>query len=231
MRRHTGIVVPGLSSTRGRLLLATPPLVEPTFDRTVVFMLEHTGEGAVGVVLNRITDQVPEAPLDRWVDRLAAPSNVFDGGPVDEDAFIALALLTEAAASAAHARGDTPHALAADTTDADTDDPEGDSDASGFDQDEPLYIAISGTIGSVDLSSDPALSAGEVVGVRIFRGYAGWGPGQLEGELSAGAWIVLDADPDDIVDGDPDELWRNVLRRQPGRLAWLAEAPDDLEVN
>jgi putative transcriptional regulator len=29
----------------------------------------------------------------------------------------------------------------------------------------------------------------------------------------------------------PDELWRDVLRRQPGRLAWLANAPDDLSMN
>ena len=36
---------------------------------------------------------------------------------------------------------------------------------------------------------------------------------------------------DDVFADDPDELWRDVLRRQPGRLAWLAEAPDDLSLN
>ena len=65
-------------------------------------------------------------------------------------------------------------------------------------------------------------------GVRVFRGYAGWGPGQLEGEIEAGAWLVLDSEPGDVFSDDPDELWRTVLRRQPGRLAWLADAPDDL---
>jgi putative transcriptional regulator len=67
--------------------------------------------------------------------------------------------------------------------------------------------------------------------VRIFRGYAGWGPGQLEGEIESGAWLVLDAEPDDVFAAEPDELWRSVLRRQGGRLAWLASAPDDLSAN
>ena len=40
---------------------------------------------------------------------------------------------------------------------------------------------IVGTIASADLTADPALVAAEVQGVRVFRGYAGWGPGQLEG--------------------------------------------------
>ena len=61
--------------------------------------------------------------------------------------------------------------------------------------------------------------------MRVFRGYAGWGPGQLEGEIEAGAWLVLDADPSDVFAAEPDDLWRSVLRRQGGRLAWLAERP------
>ena len=65
----------------------------------------------------------------------------------------------------------------------------------------------------------------------MFRGYAGWGPGQLEGEIAAGAWLVLDAEPDDVFAPEPWELWRSVLRRQGGRLAWLATAPDDLSAN
>ena len=78
---------------------------------------------------------------------------------------------------------------------------------------------------------DPALVAAGVRGVRVFRGYAGWGPGQLEGEIEAGAWLVLDSEPGDVFSSKPDELWRTVLRRQPGRLAWLADAPDDLSSN
>jgi putative transcriptional regulator len=88
-----------------------------------------------------------------------------------------------------------------------------------------------GSIASADLTADPALVAAVVNEVRVFRGYAGWGPGQLEGEIDAGAWLVLDAQTGDVFTNRPDELWRDVLRRQPGRLAWLANAPDDLSMN
>ena len=47
--------------------------------------------------------------------------------------------------------------------------------------------------------------------VRLFIGYAGWGPGQLESELEAGAWIVADAATDDAFASDPSRLWRTVL--------------------
>ena len=80
---------PGL--TKGRLLVATPPLEDPNFDRTVVFVLEHHEEGAIGVVLNRPSIESLDEPLDRWIDLQSAPSSVFDGGPVEQNALIALA--------------------------------------------------------------------------------------------------------------------------------------------
>jgi putative transcriptional regulator len=186
----------GLGLTKGRLLVATPPLEDPNFDRTVVFVLEHHDDGAIGVVLNRPSVESLDEPLDRWIDLQTAPSSVFDGGPVEQNALIALA--------------QTPEPLAA--------------------SDEHLS-PIAGTIASADLTADPALVAAVVNGVRIFRGYAGWGPGQLEDEIESGAWLVLDSEPGDVMSSDPDQLWRDVLRRQPGRLAWLADAPDDLSLN
>ncbi|HSL73378.1 MAG TPA: YqgE/AlgH family protein [Ilumatobacteraceae bacterium] len=189
-------MIPGSPPTKGRLLVATPPLVDENFDRTVIFVLEHHDDGAIGVVINRPSYEALDEPLDRWIDLQAAPSSVFTGGPVEESALIALA----------------------ETTQPLTDDVE--------------YLSpIVGTIASADLTADPALVAAEVKGVRVFRGYAGWGPGQLEGEIDAGAWLVLDSEPGDVFSDQPDELWRTVLRRQPGRLAWLAEVPDDLSAN
>ncbi len=182
--------------TKGRLLVATPPLEDPNFDRTVIFVLEHHGEGAIGVVINRPSDDALDEPLDRWVDLQSSPSAIFHGGPVEENALIALAETT------APLEDDAEH-----------------------------LSPIVGTIASADLTADPALVAGEVAGVRVFRGYAGWGPGQLESEIDAGAWLVLDSEPGDVFSDDPDELWRTVIRRQGGRLAWLATAPDDLSWN
>ena len=55
--------------------------------------------------------------------------------------------------------------------------------------------------------------------MRVFAGYAGWGSGQLEGEIGEGAWYVVDAEPADAFTDDPEHLWRDVLARQPGELA------------
>lgn len=189
------VVIAG-APTKGRLLVATPPLDDPNFDRTVVYMLEHHDEGALGVVINRPSGEELGEPLDRWNDLQTAPGSVFVGGPVETDALIALALskrpLTEATEE---------------------------------------LSPVAGRVASADLTVDPAFVAAQVSAVRVFRGYAGWGPGQLEGEIEAGAWLVLDAEPDDVFATEPEHLWRSVLRRQGGRIAWLAGAPDDLSAN
>ena len=176
--------------------MATPPLEDPNFDRTVVYVLEHQEDGALGVVINRPTEETLDAPLDRWSELQATPDSIFLGGPVEPDALIALAFANEPIT-------ETTEELS----------------------------PVSGRIASADLTTDPAFVAGRVGSVRIFRGYAGWGPGQLEGEIESGAWLVLDAEADDLFAAQPEHLWRQILRRQGGRLAWLATAPDDLSAN
>ena len=96
---------------------------------------------------------------------------------------------------------------------------------------EGSWSQIVGDLGSVDLTRDPALAASRVVKARVFRGYSGWAPLQLEDELEEGAWMVLPAEAGDVFTPHPDALWRAVLRRQGGRLAWVADAPDDLSSN
>lgn len=89
---------------------------------------------------------------------------------------------------------------------------------------------VVGAVGTIDLHRDPLDVLGDIADVRIFAGYAGWGAGQLEGELAAEAWMVVPALPEDVT-GPPDGLWRRVLRRQGGRTAWLANVPPDLSLN
>jgi putative transcriptional regulator len=86
-------------------------------------------------------------------------------------------------------------------------------------------------IGTLDLSRDPSdLSAG-IEQVRVFAGYAGWGPEQLEGELAGEAWLVVDSRPEDVLCDDPKNLWRQVLQRQGGDLALLSYCPPDPSSN
>jgi putative transcriptional regulator len=83
-------------------------------------------------------------------------------------------------------------------------------------------------LGTLDLEADPAEPVQEV---RVFAGYAGWSPGQLEAEVEEGAWWVLDALPGDCFTPDPGRLWAQVLRRQGMPLALASTYPPDLALN
>ena len=72
-------------SSRARLLVATPELLDPNFHRVVVLMLEHNQDGALGLVLNRPRLIGGAAAVPQWEDRLAAPGYLHTGGPVSED--------------------------------------------------------------------------------------------------------------------------------------------------
>jgi putative transcriptional regulator len=69
------------------------------------------------------------------------------------------------------------------------------------------------------------------VRARVFAGYSGWGPGQLEGELEESSWIVVPAEPDDAFAEDPDELWKTVLHRKGGKFTLIATMPYDPQLN
>ncbi|HEU5001852.1 MAG TPA: YqgE/AlgH family protein [Actinomycetota bacterium] len=66
---------------------------------------------------------------------------------------------------------------------------------------------------------------------RVFAGYAGWGPGQLESELAEDAWIIEPAQPDDVFTEEPARLWATVLRRKGGDYKMLSLMPSDLSTN
>jgi putative transcriptional regulator len=66
---------------------------------------------------------------------------------------------------------------------------------------------------------------------RIYAGYTGWGPGQLEAELEREDWIVEPAQPEDVFDDEPADLWGRVLSRKGGQFRLLARMPIDPTVN
>jgi putative transcriptional regulator len=74
-------------------------------------------------------------------------------------------------------------------------------------------------------------SLGELRRARVYVGYAGWGPGQLDDELEEGSWIVEPAIPDDVFTDDPEGLWSSVLRRKGGPFSVLASMPPDPSQN
>lgn len=98
--------------------------------------------------------------------------------------------------------------------------------------DEPIGVRrLAGGFGLVDLDTPPEVVEGGVLQLRIFAGYAGWSPDQLEGEIAEGAWYVVDAEAGDPFTDAPASLWREVLRRQAGPLAMVATYPPDPSLN
>ncbi|MGN6330446.1 MAG: YqgE/AlgH family protein [Motilibacteraceae bacterium] len=183
-----------MQSLTGRLLVATPLLGDPTFARSVVVILDHDEDGALGVVVNRPTSVDVAEVLPVWRPYATGPGVVFSGGPVATDAALALAQVPGAG--------------------------------------EPMgWRRVSGALGLVDLDVPPEVVAAEIGALRIFAGYAGWAPGQLEAELAEGAWWVLEAEPGDAFSDAPQVLWRAVLRRQRGDLALVSTFPDDPSMN
>jgi putative transcriptional regulator len=67
--------------------------------------------------------------------------------------------------------------------------------------------------------------------VRIFAGYSGWGPGQLDKEMRRKAWITHPASLDYVFQGQPQQLWKTILREKGWQFRLLAEIPDDLAWN
>ena len=186
---------PATESLVGHLLVATPGLRDPNFDRTVVLLVAHEEGGALGVVLNRATEVPVAEVLGGWGGLASDPSVVFEGGPVQPEAAICLARSKS-----------------------------GTGDTRGFSR-------VEGTVGTVDLSGDPDSLRDELVEVRVFAGYAGWSPGQLEDEIATGSWFTFKALPSDAFTDRPDDLWSMVLRRQGGMFAAVAIYPSDPTLN
>jgi putative transcriptional regulator len=174
----------------GRLLVATPMLVDPNFDHSVVLLLDLDETGALGVILNRPSDVPVHSILPAWSQRVPQPDVLFQGGPVATDSALAVAFVDGA------------------------DDPVG-------------FRRVFGRTGIIDLDTPAELLTDVVTGVRVFAGYAGWGPGQLEAEMAEGSWLTFDSVHADVFGPVPGGLWSAVLRRQPGELAWLSTMPLD----
>jgi putative transcriptional regulator len=93
------------------------------------------------------------------------------------------------------------------------------------------FREVDGLLGLVDLDTPVELVTGSLAGMRIFAGYAGWGADQLAAEIDEGSWYVVPGEAPDAFRLDPADLWRDVLRRQPGDLAWHSTRPVDPELN
>ena len=179
----------------GDLLVASVLLADGIFNRTVVLILDSDQDGALGVILNEISQTRLDAVLPDWVSAVSRPQLLFHGGPVSPNGAICLASVADA--------GEEP----------------------------PGWRRLFDGVGLLHLDTPIEIVSGAYSDLRIFAGYAGWAAGQLQAEISEGMWHVMPADYDDVFGGQPLELWRTVLRRQGGEVAFFSTWMENPELN
>ncbi|HEY7041059.1 MAG TPA: YqgE/AlgH family protein [Methylomirabilota bacterium] len=178
------LVAQARKSLAGQFLVATEELGDPRFARTVVYLARHDATGAMGLIVNRPLQEIPLAALLR---RLGVDDHGVTGN------------------IRVHYGGPV-------------------EPASGW----MLHSAEYATEGTERLAPDIALTPlsprsptlGEIgrgggPGRYLFvLGYAGWAPGQLEGEIDSGAWITVSADAALLFDDDHAHKWERATARR-----------------
>lgn len=199
---------------RGDLLVAAPTLTDPNFSRSVVLLLACDEGGALGVVLNRPSDTPVGEIVPSWAYHASPPGVLFGGGPVQPNAAICVG-----------------HHVGGDGSGPASEDGCADYSPVGEDDDVSGYSPLTPAIGTVDLHREPEDVPVKLAGLRVFKGYSGWGPGQLEEELEQHAWYVVEGRPELILTSEPEHLWERVLREQGGWLAVISRHPVDPSLN
>jgi putative transcriptional regulator len=179
-------------SLRGKLLVASPALVDPNFARSVVFITEHNEEGAMGIVLDRPSETLVGDAVPQLNEVADADAPVYVGGPVQPTALVVLAEFSDPEAAA--------------------------------------WIVVA-DVGFASADADMDELPDAVRRARVYAGYSGWGPGQLEAELELDSWIVEPPLPKELFPDDPEALWSDVLARKGGQYALVARMPVDPSVN
>ena len=184
-----------MSTLKGKLLVASPQMGDENFNQTVVLMLQHSDEGALGVVLNRPSGR-SVAEVWEMVGQSDCVSDdpVYVGGPV------------------------TGPLIAVHTNDL-------------FSEEKifqgVFFAAQRNYLEHVVADGDDRY--------KLFSGYAGWGPGQLEDEVAAGAWYSLDADYEFVFNADEHDLWPTAVRKIGRNFLAdtlnIAHVPDDPSLN
>jgi len=190
---------------KGQLLLDSGQLGGSFFQHTVILICQHNQEGAFGLVLNRsLGKTVGEMIVADLPDPLKeAP--LYLGGPVQP-----------AALSFLH----TDHFLSA----TDDLDPSPGQAAGVF----PNLVLGH----SLDELVDIGESFSPTKKVRMFAGYAGWSPGQLEDEMKRKSWLTFPGSLELVFETPPDQLWQKILKSKGGwKNKLLSQMPDDLSMN
>lgn len=157
------------------LLVAHPGLMDPNFLHTVVLIVEHDEEGALGVILNRPLPLTLEKVSEEGDLQYSGDSEAtaWRGGPVDPQRGIILV-------------------------------------QGGLPEPEDTVVDLTHFVSHRKDLLEQLLAEPEAR-FRLFLGYAGWGPGQLDGEIAQGAWTRRPVHGDWLMHPDPSGLWQVAL--------------------
>ena len=176
---------PEIASLTGQLLIASPDIGDPRFAHTVILMVKHDKDGALGITINRPVGEKSIASLleaqGEDVSDIKGTLRIFAGGPVQPE-------LGFVVHSAEYKRDET--------------------------------LAVDGRV-AMTASRQILRDIGHNRGPEktLFAlGYAGWGPGQLEGELARHDWFTAPEEPKLIFDDDRANLWEDAMARRTREL-------------
>jgi putative transcriptional regulator len=176
-------------------IIASPPLGDPNFDRTVVLLALHGPQGALGFVVNRVAplklgEVMSMAGYGPRYSALSGP--VYVGGPVEPGSGWILYREPSFAPGVEGAIDVTASVKISSSRDV-------------FDA---LARELEPSLPAGAPEGEPSRDVTEQLGQRmVFLGYSGWGPGQLEGEIAQGAWLPAPFDPSVIFDVEPERRW------------------------
>lgn len=180
-----------VQSLQGQFLLAMPSMGDPRFLRSVIYMVAHDSEGAMGFIINKRAEGLSLGDILKDMPETVAKTGlvnlpVYVGGPVQND------------------RGFVLHTSDYEKT------------HNTLSQELPIALTQ-----SADVLVDAAHGRGPEK-MRLFLGYAGWGPGQIEGELQDNAWLVCDANIAEIFASQSDDLYEKCVAAMGIDLALLS---------
>ncbi len=166
------------NSLAGHLLVAMPNMSDPRFERAVIYVCAHGEDGAMGLMINKLVDQItfPEMLEQLGIDNsdVSDQIRVHFGGPVETG------------------RGFVLH-------------------STDYRQDSSMEVDSTVALtATVDILRDIAGGQGPRRSL-LALGYAGWGPGQLDQEIQANAWLHVHPDEQLVFDTDLDDKWQRAI--------------------
>jgi putative transcriptional regulator len=195
--------VTNVGTLRGQFLIAGKSLRDPNFFKSVVLLVEHSSEGAIGLVVNQPT---PVNIADALAQHMEVPETqevVHVGGPVSPTNLFILhnsQLLDPDAAIVSPG----------------------------------VYLGSHPQVFKEAVAQENAGSdSGKMkkLAYRVFCGCAGWGPGQLEGEIARADWLLQPATEEEIFHGEPHEMWESLYQLALRSESLVPHLPGDPDLN